>query len=90
MSLSRLAPLTAAQDGDALELLDRAFADDPSLAWYLHADRPDYAARRRVYLASYQRFHRANRLMTQAVEKCRRGRQDKAKTAEKAEFTCCK
>ena len=63
----QLAPLPAAQDKHALDLLDRAFADDPSLAWYLYAERPDYDARRRAYLASYQAFHRANRLPTLAT-----------------------
>ena len=57
-----LAPLAAAQDGAALELLDRAFADDPTLGWYLFAERPDFAQRRRAYLAAYQRLHRTNRM----------------------------
>jgi hypothetical protein len=57
-----LAPLAVAQDGAALELLDRAFASDPTLDWYLFAERPGFAQRRRAYLAAYQRFHRANRM----------------------------
>jgi len=57
-----LAPLAAAQDGAALELLDRAFAGDPTLGWYLFAERPDFSQRRRAYLAAYLRLHRTNRL----------------------------
>ncbi|MDA7088905.1 GNAT family N-acetyltransferase [Pseudomonas sp. SA3-5] len=59
-----LAPLTTAQDDAALDLLDRAFAGDPSLSWYLFAERTGFAQRRRAYLAAYQRFHRANGLPT--------------------------
>jgi ribosomal protein S18 acetylase RimI-like enzyme len=55
-----LAPLTAAQDGAALELLDQTLAGDPTLGWYLFAERPGFAQRRRAYLRAYQRFHRAN------------------------------
>ncbi len=57
-----LAPLAVAQDGAALDLLDRAFAGDPTLGWYLFAERPGFAQRRRAYLAAYQRFHRVNRM----------------------------
>ncbi|MEX6500905.1 GNAT family N-acetyltransferase [Pseudomonas zhanjiangensis] len=67
MKALQLAPLAAAQDGLALELLDQAFADDPSLGWYLFAERPRFGERRRAYLASYQRFHRSNRLPTLAA-----------------------
>lgn len=67
MKALHLAPLPAAQDALALDLLDQAFADDPSLAWYLEGARPAYPQRRRAYLASYQRFHRANRLPTLAA-----------------------
>ena len=62
MNALHLAPLAAVQDGAALELLDRAFADDPTLGWYLFAERPGFAQRRRTYLLAYQRFHRANGL----------------------------
>lgn len=62
MSPPHLAPLPAAQDSEALALLDQAFADDPTLAWYLFDQRPGYEARRHAYLAGYQAFHRANRL----------------------------
>jgi ribosomal protein S18 acetylase RimI-like enzyme len=62
MSLLQIAPLPAAQDADALALLDQAFAPDPTLAWYLFSDRPGYAQRRRAYLRIYQDLHRANRL----------------------------
>jgi GNAT superfamily N-acetyltransferase len=67
MSALHLAPLPAAQDAAALDLLDLAFAGDPTLGWYLFAERPDFAARRRAYLASYQRFHRDNGLPTLAA-----------------------
>lgn len=67
MSPLQLAPLPAAQDAEALALLDQAFACDPTLAWYLFDQRPGYAARRRAYLAGYQAFHRANRLPTLAA-----------------------
>lgn len=67
MSALYLAPLPAAQDAAALDLLDLAFADDPTLAWYLFAERPDFAARRRAYLASYLHFHRRNDLPTLAA-----------------------
>jgi GNAT superfamily N-acetyltransferase len=67
MTALHIAPLPAAQDGAALALLDRAFAADPTLSWYLYAERPAYAMRRRAYLASYQAFHRANRLPTLAA-----------------------
>ncbi len=62
MSSLQLAPLPAAQEAEALALLDQAFACDPTLAWYLFGQRPGYEARRRAYLAGYQVFHRANRL----------------------------
>lgn len=62
-----LAPLPAAQDADALDLLDLTFATDPSLGWYLFAERTGYAKRRHAYLASYQRFHRDNQMPTLAV-----------------------
>lgn len=62
MSPLQIAPLPAAQDAAALELLDQAFATDPTLVWYLFGDRPDYARRRRAYLQIYQQLHRANRL----------------------------
>jgi GNAT superfamily N-acetyltransferase len=62
-----LAPLAVAQDGAALELLDLAFAGDPTLGWYLFAERPGFAQRRRAYLLAYQRFHRANGLPTLAA-----------------------
>ncbi|MEK8081555.1 GNAT family N-acetyltransferase [Pseudomonas sp. XK-1] len=62
MSPLQLAPLPAAQEAEALALLDQAFADDPTLAWYLFGQRPGYEARRRAYLAGYQAFHRVNRL----------------------------
>lgn len=62
MSPQQLAPLPAAQEAEALVLLDQAFACDPTLAWYLFDQRPGYEARRRAYLAGYQAFHRANRL----------------------------
>ena len=64
MSPLQLAPLPAAQDAEALGLLDQAFACDPTLAWYLFDQRPGYEARRRAYLAGYQAFHRTNRLPT--------------------------
>lgn len=62
MTALRIAPLPAAQDAAALTLLDQALAKDPALAWYLCSERPAYADRRRAYLASYQRFHRDNRM----------------------------
>ncbi|MCG4452513.1 hypothetical protein LJY18_04230 [Pseudomonas sp. MMS21-TM103] len=62
MNARLLAPLTAAQDGAALDLLDRAFAGDPTLSWYLFAERAGFAQRRRAYLRAYQCFHRANGL----------------------------
>ncbi|WP_300650253.1 GNAT family N-acetyltransferase [Pseudomonas sp.] len=64
MNARLLAPLTAAQDGAALDLLDRAFAGDPTLSWYLFAERAGFAQRRRAYLRAYQRFHRTNGLPT--------------------------
>lgn len=67
MSALHIAPLPAAQDAAALALLDQAFADDATLAWYLFAERPGYDARRGAYLASYQAFHRANQLPTLAA-----------------------
>lgn len=67
MSALHLAPLPAAQDAAALDLLDQAFAGDPSLAWQLCAERADFAARRRAYLASYLHFHRRNDLPTLAA-----------------------
>ncbi|MNQ81737.1 Mycothiol acetyltransferase [compost metagenome] len=67
MNAVHLAPLTAAQDGAALDLLDRAFASDPTLGWYLFAERPGFAQHRRAYLAAYQRLHRANRMPTLTV-----------------------
>ncbi|HEX5842960.1 MAG TPA: GNAT family N-acetyltransferase [Pseudomonas sp.] len=62
MSPLQIAPLPAAQDAAALELLDQAFASDPTLAWYLFREQPGYAQRRRAYLQIYQDLHRANRL----------------------------
>lgn len=62
MNALHLAPLAAAQDGAALDLLDRAFAGDPTLGWYLFGERPGFAQRRLAYLAAYQRFHRFNRM----------------------------
>jgi ribosomal protein S18 acetylase RimI-like enzyme len=62
MSPLHLAPLPVAQEAEALALLEQAFADDPTLAWYLFGQRPGYETRRRAYLAGYQTFHRANRL----------------------------
>jgi len=62
MSPLRLAPLAAAEAAAALDLLDAAFADDPTLAWYLFAQRPGFAARRRAYLQHYLDFHRHNAL----------------------------
>lgn len=67
MNAVHLAPLAAAQDGAALDLLDRAFADDPTLGWYLFAERPGFAQRRRAYLLAYQRLHRANGMPTLAA-----------------------
>lgn len=67
MNALHLAPLPAAQDALALDLLDRAFARDPTLGWYLFAERPGFARRRRAYLASYQGFHRDNELPTLAA-----------------------
>lgn len=67
MSALHLAPLPAAQDAAALELLDAAFAGDPTLAWQLFAERPHFAQRRRAYLAIYQHFHRGNDLPTLAA-----------------------
>lgn len=64
MSPLHVAPLPAAQHADALVLLDQAFTDDPTLGWYLFAERPGYDARRRAYLSAYQQFHRGNRLPT--------------------------
>jgi GNAT superfamily N-acetyltransferase len=62
MSEVRLAPLPTAQADAALELLDAAFAGDPSLGWYLMRERPGFGARRRAYLQAYLAFHRENRL----------------------------
>ncbi|MDP2745074.1 GNAT family N-acetyltransferase [Pseudomonas sp.] len=62
MSPLQIAPLPAAQDAAALELLDQAFASDPTLAWYLLSEQPGYAPRRRAYLQIYHQLHRANRL----------------------------
>lgn len=62
MSPLQIAPLPAAQDAAALDLLDQAFATDPTLGWYLFSDRPGFAQRRRAYLAGYQQFHRDNHL----------------------------
>ncbi|MDP3815634.1 N-acetyltransferase [Pseudomonas sp.] len=62
MSPQQIAPLPAAQDAAALDLLDQAFATDPTLGWYLFSQRSDYAQRRRAYLQIYQDLHRANRL----------------------------
>ncbi|WP_296217530.1 GNAT family N-acetyltransferase [Pseudomonas sp. UBA2684] len=67
MNTLHLAPLPAAQDSAALDLLDRAFAADPTLRWYLFAERPGFAQRRRDYLAIYQRFHRTSGLPTVAA-----------------------
>lgn len=67
MNAVHLVPLPAAQDAAALDLLDPAFAGDPSLAWFLYAERADFAARRRAYLASYLQFHRRNDLPTLAA-----------------------
>ena len=67
MNARHLAPLAVAQDGAALDLLDQAFAGDPTLGWYLFGERPDFAQRRRAYLAAYQRFHRANGMPTLAA-----------------------
>lgn len=67
MNALHLAPLVVAQDGAALDLLDQAFAGDPTLGWYLFAERPGFAQRRRAYLAAYQRFHRANGMPILAV-----------------------
>ena len=67
MTAVHLAPLMAAQDGAALDLLDQSFAGDPTLGWYLFAERPGFAQRRRAYLQAYQRFHRANRMPTLAA-----------------------
>lgn len=72
MSPLHLAPLPAAQDGAALELLDAAFAGDPTLAWYLYAERAGFPARRRAYLANYLHFHRRNDLPTLAAWQDRR------------------
>lgn len=72
MTALHIAPLPAAQDAAALALLDQAFAEDPTLAWYLYTERPAYAIRRRAYLASYQRFHRDNRLPTLAAWRAER------------------
>ncbi|MFZ3152641.1 GNAT family N-acetyltransferase [Pseudomonas sp.] len=62
MTPLRIAPLAAAHDATALELLDQAFATDPTLAWYLFSEQPGYAQRRRAYLRIYQELHRANHL----------------------------
>jgi GNAT superfamily N-acetyltransferase len=67
MSALHIAPLPAAQDAAALALLDQAFADDPTLGWYLFGERPGFDARRSAYLASYQAFHRENQLPTLAA-----------------------
>lgn len=72
MTALHIAPLPAAQDAPALALLDQAFAEDPTLAWYLYAERPGYAARRRAYLASYQHFHRDNRMPALAAWRAER------------------
>lgn len=67
MSPLQIAPLPAAQDAAALELLDQAFASDPTLAWYLFHEQPGYAQRRRAYLQIYQDLHRANHLPSLAA-----------------------
>ena len=62
MNRVRLAPLPAALAGQAVDLLDQAFADDPTLGWYLMRERPGFAERRRTYLRAYLDFHRVCRL----------------------------
>jgi GNAT superfamily N-acetyltransferase len=57
-----IAPLQAAHARLGLTLLDQAFAADPSLGWYLFAQRPGYAQRRRAYLDAYHAFHQHNAL----------------------------
>ena len=64
MSLLHIAPLQAAHAALGLNLLDQTFATDPSLGWYLFAQRPGYAQRRRAYLAAYLRYHQSNDLPT--------------------------
>lgn len=58
MTALRVAPLPAAQEREAHALLDQAFSNDPTLAWYLFAERPGFNQRRQDYLALYHRFHR--------------------------------
>ena len=62
MSLLHIAPLQAEHAALGLTLLDQAFATDPSLGWYLFAQRPGYAQRRRAYLDAYHGFHQHNAL----------------------------
>lgn len=62
MSPLRIAPLTAAHASISLTVLDQAFADDPTLGWYLFGRRPGYAQRRHDYLSGYLRYHQANGL----------------------------
>jgi GNAT superfamily N-acetyltransferase len=54
--------LTPADSAAAIALLDRAFAEDPCLAWVLQQTQPGYPARRRAYLGAYLRYHQDNAL----------------------------
>jgi ribosomal protein S18 acetylase RimI-like enzyme len=58
----RIAPLSSTHASISLGLLDQAFANDPSLGWYLFSQRAGYAQRRRDYLAGYLHFHQINNL----------------------------
>lgn len=62
MSQLRLAPLPLALSGEAVDLLDRAFADDPTLGWYLMRERHGFGERRRAYLQAYLDFHQTCQL----------------------------
>lgn len=62
MTSLRIAPLSSTHTSLSLDLLDQAFADDPSLGWYLFSQRAGYAQRRRDYLAGYLHFHQINSL----------------------------
>lgn len=67
MNRVRLAPLPAALAGEAVDLLDQVFADDPTLGWYLMREQPGFGARRRAYLQAYLDFHHACQLPTLAA-----------------------
>ncbi|QLC73346.1 GNAT family N-acetyltransferase [Pseudomonas sp. LPB0260] len=69
MRALRFTLLSDIQHAAALDLLDTAFARDPTIGWFLFRERPGFDQRRRSYLAAYQRFHHGQALPALAAWK---------------------